>query len=121
MLRRAGLELRLSAKSYMIIKIEQVEPRFHVFPGRVKLFHALGEHFERFHIAVRAALGKVGAPLLDLPWTALVRRVLLYPGQHLAVPFSGGKLSLEGIWRDPRKSEPMVIAWIIVFEFSGSS
>ncbi len=91
-LRRA--ELSLSAKSHVIIKIEQVEPCLHVFAGRVKLFHALGEHFECFHVAIRPALGKVSAPLLDLPWTALVRRVLLYLGKYLTVAFTSGKLCL---------------------------
>src|SRR5215475_14552149 len=89
-----NLSLSLSAKSHVIIKIEQVEPGLYVFAGRVKLFHPVGEHFQCFHVAIRPALGKVSAPLLDLPWTPLVRRVLLYPGQHLSVAFTRSKLGL---------------------------
>src|ERR1051326_2190027 len=87
-----NLKLRLSAKSHVIIEIEQVEPRLYVFAGRVELFHPVGEHFQCFHVAIRSAFGKVSAPLLDLPWTPLVRRVLLYPGQHFTIAFASGKL-----------------------------
>lgn len=90
----SDLELSLSAESYVIIKIEQVEPGLYVFTSRIELFHVVGEHFQCFHVAIWAALGKVSAPLLDLPWAPLVRRVLLYPGQHLSVAFTSGELAL---------------------------
>lgn len=111
-------ELSFPAKSDVIIKVEQVEPGLHIFSGWVKLFHTIGEHLERFDVTVRAALGKISAPLLNFPWSAFVRRVFLDPGQHFAISFAGRELGLQGLGCDSSKAEPMIVARIVVLELS---
>ena len=58
-----GRRLRFPAEGDVIVEVEQIEPGFHVLARVIELGDAPGEHFERFNVAVRAALGKVGRRL----------------------------------------------------------
>ena len=84
-------KLRLPAESDVIVKIEVIVPRFHVFARLTDVADAFRKELERFDVAIRAALIVISAPLLDFPWRMLVWRVLLNPRQHLAVAFAGGE------------------------------
>src|SRR5204862_4228810 len=78
-----------------------------------------GEHFEGFDVAIGPALGKVGAPLLDFPRGTLMRSVFLDPLQNLTIAFAGGKLRFQRFGGDAGETEPVIIAGIVVFKFSG--
>ena len=58
-----GRRLRFPAEGDVIVEVEQIEPGFHVLARVIELGDAPGEHFERFNVAVRASLGKVGRRL----------------------------------------------------------
>ena len=70
----------LASERDEVVQVEQIEPGLHVLARFVEVTDALGKHLKRFHVAIRTAFGKVGAPLLDFPWAMFVRRVLLNPG-----------------------------------------
>src|SRR4030081_156749 len=111
--------LRFPAERDVIVEVEVIVPGFHVFARLADVADALGEKLERFHIAIRAALIVISAPLLDLPRRTFVRRVLLNPRQHLAVAFAGGEFGFQRLGCNSGETEPMMVHWIIVFVFAG--
>src|ERR1700737_1120266 len=111
--------LRFPAESNVIVEVEVIVPRFHVLARLADVTDAFGKKLECFHVAIRAALIVISAPLLDFPWRMFVRRVFLNPRQHLAVAFAGGEFGFQGLGGNSGETEPMMIHWIIVFVFAG--
>src|ERR1700682_4499214 len=110
--------LRFPAESDVIVEVEVIVPRFYVLAGLADVTDAFGKKLERFHVAIRAALIVISAPLLDFPWRTFVRRVLLNPRQHLAVAFAGGEFGFQRLGCNFGETEPMMVHWIIVFVFT---
>src|SRR4051794_16814956 len=114
-----GLELCLSTKADMVIKIQIVEPAFYVFAHLAQSADPFGEELECFHVAIGAPLAMVGAPLLDLPRLPFMGRLFHNPRENLAVAFSFREFCLQSLGRDPGETKPMSIDGVVVFVFAG--
>ncbi len=77
-----------TAESNVIVEVEVIKPRFHIFANLADAADLLGEKLQRFDIAIWSALVMVGAPLLDFPRRAFAGSVLLNPREYFAVTFS---------------------------------
>ncbi len=102
----------------MVVEVEVIKPRFHVFPRFAAGADALGEKFQGFHVTVGASLVVVGAPMLDFPRRALQRRVFFDPREDFTVAFAGGNFRLQRLVRDAGEPKPMPIHRVIVFVFA---
>ena len=86
--------LRFPAEGDVIVEVEVIKPRFHIFASLADAADLLGEKLQRFDIAIWSALVMVGAPLLDLPRCAFAGSVLLNPREYFAVTFPRGEFGL---------------------------
>ena len=102
----------------MIVEVEIIEPRSHIFSSGTDAADLLGEKFQRLHIAIRAALVVIRAPLLNFPSRALVRRVFRDPEQDFAVAFSLRQLGFERFRGQAGEAKPMVIDRVVIFVFA---
>ena len=105
----------------MVVEVEVVEPGFHILPVFRHAADALGEEFNRFHVAIRTAFVVPGAPLLYLPRRAFDWRVLGNPREDFAIAFSGGEFSLQRFGRDAGEKQPMMVDRVVVFVFTGGA
>jgi len=102
----------------VIVEVEVIKPRFHIFSSLADIAYALGEKLQRFDIAIRSAFVVVGAPMLDFPGRALVESILLNPREHLAVALSCGEFGFQRFGRNSGEPEPMMIHRVVVFVFA---
>src|SRR5258707_877262 len=101
--------LRLSTEGDVFVKVEIIEPGFHIFEGLAQPADALGKELQRLHVTVPTALAVEGAPMLNLPHLALMWRVFLHPGQDLTVATSFGEFSFQRYWSDAGEPKPMPV------------
>jgi hypothetical protein len=102
----------------VIVEIEQVGPRFDVFPSFRKFADGLGEKGDRFRVAVRSASLHKIAPLFDLPRRVFVYRSGIDPFEDFAIAFACGELFAQRGGVEAEVVEDVLIVRGVVIIFS---